>query len=73
MARKQDGQIVKISGRWYVRYWERRTINGVIERKRVSHHLGPVMTRGKLGLENMRSPLPRILPYWRESHLLEVY
>jgi hypothetical protein len=47
MPRKQDGQIVKISGRWYVRYWERRTISGAIERKRVSHLLGPVTTRGK--------------------------
>jgi integrase len=55
MARKQDGQIVKISGRWYVRYWERRTINGAIERKRVSHLLGPVMTRGKYVPEDIKN------------------
>jgi integrase len=30
-----------------VRYWERRTVSGNIERKRVSHQLGPVTTRGK--------------------------
>jgi integrase len=30
-----------------VRYWERRNIGGVIERKRVTHQLGPVTTRGK--------------------------
>jgi len=45
--RKQQGQVVKISGRWFVRYWERRNIGGTIERKRVSHVLGPVTTRGK--------------------------
>jgi len=43
----QNGTVVKISGRWYLRYWERRNINGTIEQKRVSHCLGPVNTRGK--------------------------
>ena len=43
----QKGQIVKISGRWYVRYWERRNVNGIVEQKRVSHCLGSVTTRGK--------------------------
>ena len=55
MARKQDGQIVKISERWYVRYWERRTISGAIERKRVSHLLGSVMTRGKYAPEDIKN------------------
>jgi integrase len=55
MPRKQEGQIVKISGRWYVRYWERRTINGSIERKRVSHLLGPVTTRGKYVPEDIKN------------------
>jgi hypothetical protein len=45
--RKQAGQIVAIGPRWHVRYWERRTINGVLERRRVTHLLGPVTTRGK--------------------------
>jgi integrase len=45
--RKQTGIIVRISGRWYVRYWERRNIGGAITKKRVSHQLGPVTTRGK--------------------------
>ncbi|HEV2424661.1 MAG TPA: tyrosine-type recombinase/integrase [Terriglobia bacterium] len=45
--RKQNGQIIKIGGRWYVRYWERRNTGGQIERKRVTHQLGPVTTRGK--------------------------
>lgn len=45
--RKQHGTIVRIGGRWYVRYWERRTAHGSIERKRVTHQLGPVTTRGK--------------------------
>ncbi len=45
--RKQNGHIVRISGRWYVRYWERRNIGGTVEQKRVSHVLGPVTTRGK--------------------------
>src|SRR5215831_19169127 len=43
----QKGHIVKISGRWFVRYWERRNINGSVEQKRVSHCLGSVTTRGK--------------------------
>lgn len=43
----QNGQIVKISGRWYVRYRERRNVDGSIQQKRVSHPLGPVTTRGK--------------------------
>lgn len=43
----QNGTIVRISKRWYVRYWERRNIGGVVEQKRVSHCLGDVTTRGK--------------------------
>jgi integrase len=43
----QKGHIVKISDRWYVRYWERRSVNGTVEQKRVSHCLGAVATRGK--------------------------
>jgi len=46
-SRKQNGQIIRIGKRWYVRYWEYRCIGGKIERKRVSHQLGPVTTRGK--------------------------
>lgn len=44
--RKQNGQIIQIGDRWYVRYWERRNIGGTVERKRVTQHLGPVTTRG---------------------------
>ncbi|MGB7553723.1 MAG: hypothetical protein WBM04_05080 [Candidatus Korobacteraceae bacterium] len=46
-TRKQTGQIIRIGDNWYVRYWERRNVNGSIERKRVTHQLGPVTTRGK--------------------------
>jgi hypothetical protein len=45
--RKQQGQIIRIGDRWYVRYWERRNIGGTIERKRVTHSTGEVTTRGK--------------------------
>lgn len=45
--RKQNGMVVRIGDRWYVRYWERRNVDGSIERKRVTHQLGPVTTRGK--------------------------
>jgi integrase len=45
--RKQKGQIIRIGDRWYVRYWEHRNTGGQIERKRVTHQLGPVTTRGK--------------------------
>ncbi|HMD85983.1 MAG TPA: hypothetical protein VKO18_14910 [Terriglobia bacterium] len=46
-SRKQNGQIIRIGDRWYVRYGERRTVSGNVERKRVSYQLGPVTTRGK--------------------------
>ena len=45
--RKQNGQIIRIGDRWHVRYWEKRNVAGNLERKRVTHPLGPVMTRGK--------------------------
>jgi integrase len=45
--KKQHGQVIRIGDRWYVRYWERRNVGGGIERKRVTHQLGPVVTRGK--------------------------
>lgn len=45
--RKQTGVILQISGRWYVRYYQRQTINGVLERRRVTHCLGEITTRGK--------------------------
>jgi integrase len=45
--RRQQGQIIRIGDRWYVRYWERRNTSGTIERKRVTHTIGQVTTRGK--------------------------
>jgi len=45
--RKQNGTLIRIGDRWYVRYWERRSIGGAVERKRVTHQLGLVTTRGK--------------------------
>ena len=48
MQRKQNGQIVRIGKHWYVRFWEHRIISGALQRKRYSHHLGPINTRGKL-------------------------
>lgn len=46
-SRKQHGQTIRIGNRWYVRYWEHRNVGGNVERKRVTHQLGPVTTRGK--------------------------
>ena len=46
-SRKQAGQVLRIGDRWYVRYWGRRNIGGTIKRKRVTHPLGQVTTRGK--------------------------
>lgn len=45
--RKQNGHIIQRSGKWYVTYWDKRSVEGKIERKRVTHYLGPVTTRGK--------------------------
>jgi hypothetical protein len=37
MQREQSGSVILRSGKWYVSYWERRNVNGVVERKRVTH------------------------------------
>jgi hypothetical protein len=50
--RKQAGYIIAINSRWYVRYYERRNVGGVIERHRVTHLLGSVTTRGKTPLRS---------------------
>ena len=47
MRGKQHGQVIRIGDRWYVRYWEHRNVDGNILRKRVTHQVGPVTTRGK--------------------------
>ena len=57
--RKQHGQIIRIGDRWYVRYWERRNSGGNIERKRVTHQLGPVTTRGKRPPADIESEVER--------------
>lgn len=53
--REQAGQIVRHRKQWYVRYWERRVENGVLVRKRVSHSLGAVGTRGKRVPEEIKA------------------
>ena len=45
--RKQDGQIIVINDRWYVRFYSHQNIGGEIQRKRITACLGPVTTRGK--------------------------
>jgi hypothetical protein len=57
--RKQQGQIVRIGHRWYVRYWERRNISGQVERKRVSHSIGEVTTRGKRPPADIKTEVER--------------
>ena len=47
MQREQSGSVILRSGKWYVSYWEHRNVNGVVERKRVTHYLGEKTTRGK--------------------------
>jgi hypothetical protein len=46
VGKKPNGSIVQISGRWYLRYWDRRNVAGTLVRKRVSYCLGDVRTRG---------------------------
>jgi hypothetical protein len=43
--RIQAGTITQFSGRWYLRYWEKRVENGELKRKRMSHLLGPAEGR----------------------------
>jgi integrase len=45
--REQKGTIILRSDRWYVSYWDRRNVNGAVERKRVTHYLGEKTTRSK--------------------------
>jgi integrase len=57
--RKQNGTIIRIGHRWYVRYWERRNIGGAVERKRVTHSIGEVTTRGKRPPEDIQTEAER--------------
>jgi integrase len=57
--RKQCGQIIRIGDRWYVRYWERRNVAGTVERKRVTHSIGKVTTRGKRPPADIRTEAER--------------
>jgi integrase len=45
--RLQTGSICAIGSNWFVRYSEVRNIGGTLQRKKVSHRLGPITTRGK--------------------------
>lgn len=45
--RQQRGQIVRIGERWYIRFWDSIPQDGVLVRKRKTHCLGAVTTRGK--------------------------
>ena len=45
--REQKGSIILRSGKWYVTWWERRNVAGVVERKRVTEYLGEKTTQGK--------------------------
>ena len=57
--RKQQGQIIRIGDRWYVRYWECRNVGGTVERKRVTHAIGEVPTRGKDPPANIKTEAER--------------
>lgn len=46
-VRKQSGTIVQFCGRWYVRYSDYRNENATLVRKKLSHCLGKVTTKGK--------------------------
>ncbi len=59
LTRKQNGTIIRIGDRWYVRYWERRNVGGSIERKRVTHPLGPVTTCGKRAPADIKTEAER--------------
>jgi integrase len=42
--RTQNGQIIPIGNRWYLRYWQRQNVGGKIERKRCTQPLGAKTT-----------------------------
>jgi integrase len=45
--REQNGSIILRSGKWYVTFWEKRNVNGSVERRRATHYLGEKKTGGK--------------------------
>src|SRR5215472_781022 len=45
--RKQAGSIWPVGDKWYVRYAERRVVDGVVKRQRVLKFLAEKTTRGK--------------------------
>jgi len=57
--RQQGGQIIRIGDRWYIRYWERRNINGTVERKRVTHSIGQITTRGERPAADIKAEAER--------------
>jgi hypothetical protein len=57
--RRQQGQIIRIGDRWYIRYWKRRNTGGTVERKRVTHSIGEVTTRGKRPPADIRTEAQR--------------
>lgn len=74
--RKQNGTIVAICGRWYLRYSESRLVDGALARKKVSHCLGPVVGRSQYPPETIRDAARRhmltinaVIP----SHILTVH
>jgi integrase len=67
--RKQSGTIVAFSGRWYVRYYQPKLIDGRLVRKRVSHLLGTVTTRGKTPPQEIEDEAERHMLTVRQGEL----
>src|SRR5262244_1897367 len=51
--REQKGSIWIRHGKWYVRYAERRVVDGVVKRQRVLKFLADKTTRGKTPPQNI--------------------
>ena len=61
MRREQNGTIILRSGKWYVSYWEKRNVNGTVERKRVTEYLGQKTTRGKTPPDDIEAACKRFM------------
>jgi integrase len=59
MKREQKGTIILRSGKWYASYWEKRNINGAVERRRATHCLGEKTTRSKYPPEEIKDACKR--------------
>lgn len=66
--REQKGSIILRCEKWYVSYWDRRSVNGTAQRKRVTHCLGDKTTRGKKPPADIQDACRRFMASMNANH-----